>query len=141
VLRPRVLLYTGILVVVTVALLASLAVRKPFKVDVVRDRAALARIVAGGQIENVYRLQVMNAAEKPLHFKIEAQGLPGLKLATEDDVRVSPTESRWVSVRLQVPYDAAKPGSHPIHFHIRSYEEGQQVVGELDEKSVFLVPR
>ena len=141
VLRPRVLLYTGILAIVTLALLVSLAVRKPFKVDVVRDRAALARIVAGGQIENVYRLQFMNAAEKPLHFKIEAQGLPGLKLVTQDDVLVSPTESRWVSVRLQLPYDAAQPGSHPIHFHIRSYEEGEAVVGEIDEKSVFLVPR
>jgi cytochrome c oxidase accessory protein FixG len=141
VLRPRVLLYTGILLVVTLALLSSLALRKPFKVDVVRDRAALARIVSGGQIENVYRLQVMNAAEKPLNFKIEAQGLPGLQVVTETDVKVEGTESRWISVRLQLPYDAAQPGSHPIHFHIRSYEEGQAVVGELSEKSVFLVPR
>ena len=141
VLRPRVLLYTGILLLVTLALLGSLAVRKPFKVDVVRDRAALARIVAGGQIENVYRLQVMNAAEKPLHFKIEAEGLPGLSLVTESDVVVAGTESRWISVRLHLPYDAAQPGSHPIQFHISSYQEGKEMVGELQEKSVFLVPR
>jgi cytochrome c oxidase accessory protein FixG len=141
VLRPRVLLYTGILVLVTLALLGSLALRKPFKVDVVRDRAALARIVAGGQIENVYRLQIMNAAEKSLHFKLVAEGIPGLNVVTESDVRVPATESRWVSVRLQLPYDAAPPGSHPIHFHIRSYEEDQKMVGELSEKSVFLVPR
>jgi len=42
--RPRVLLYTGILAVVIAVLFTSLALRKPFKVDVVRDRAALARI-------------------------------------------------------------------------------------------------
>ncbi len=141
VLRPRVLLYTGILLLVTVALLSSLAMRQPFKVDVVRDRAALARIVAGGQIENVYRLQIMNAAEKPLHFKLAALGLPGLRIVTEADVPVPATESRWVSVRLQLPYDAAQPGVHPIHFHIQSYEPGQQVVGEIEEKSVFMVPR
>ena len=141
VLRPRVLLYTGILLLVTVALFASLAMRQPFKVDVVRDRAALARIVAGGQIENVYRLQIMNAAEKALNFKLEVEGLPGLRIVTETDVPVPATESRWVSVRLQLPYDAAQPGSHPIHFHIQSYEQGQQVVGEIEEKSVFLVPR
>ena len=139
--RPRVLLYLGILGVVIVALLGSLALRKPFKVDVVRDRASLARIVSGGQIENVYRIQIMNAAEKPLHFKLAVQGLPGLVVATEDDVRVEATQSRWVSVRLQMPYDAAAPGSHPIHFHIQSYEDGVKVVGELEEKSVFLVPR
>ena len=141
VMRPRVLLYTGILLVVIVALFSSLALRKPFKVDVVRDRAALARIVAGGQIENVYRLQIMNAAEKPLNFKLEAEGLQGLRIVTETDVQVLATESRWVSVRLQLPYDAAQPGSHPIHFRIQSYEEGRQVVGQIEEKSVFLVPR
>jgi cytochrome c oxidase accessory protein FixG len=139
--RPRVLIYVGVLLAVVVALLTSLALRKPFKVDVVRDRAALARIVSHGQIENVYRLQLMNAAEKPLHFKIEAEGLSGLTLATESQVEVQPTESRWISVRLQLPYDAATPGSHPIQFHITSYEDGVKLMGELREKSVFLVPR
>lgn len=139
--RPRVLLYTGILMVVVLALLSSLALRKPFKVDVVRDRAALARIVSGGQIENVYRLQIMNAAEKSLHFKLQAEGLAGLQVVTETDVEVPATESRWVSVRLHLPYDSAGPGSHPIHFQIQSYEEGKGVLSTIEEKSVFLVPR
>lgn len=141
VLRPRVVLYTSILLLVTLALFSSLAMREPFKVDVVRDRATLARIVAGGQIENVYRLQIMNAAEKPLNFKLDVEGLQGLRIVTEADVLVQATESRWVSVRLHLPYDAAQPGSHPIHFQIQSYEEGKQVLGQIQEKSVFLVPR
>jgi len=141
VLRPRVLIYVGILIVVTLALFTHLALRKPFKVDVVRDRAALARIVAGGQIENVYRLQIMNAAEKPLNFKLAAEGLQGLRIVTETDVKVDATQSQWVSVRLQLPYDAAPAGSHPIHFRIESYEDGVKMVGEIQEKSVFLVPR
>ena len=141
VLRPRVLVYVAALLLVVVALFTSLALRKPFKVDVVRDRAALARMVGQGQIENVYRLQVMNASEKPLHFRIEPEGLNGLTLVTEPQVQVQPTESRWISVRLQLPYDAAPPGSHPIEFHITSYEDGVKLMGELREKSVFLVPR
>ena len=141
VLRPRVVLYIGILFVVVLALLTSLSLRKTFKVDVVRDRAALARIVPGGKIENVYRLQIMNAAETPLHFQLSAQGLPDLAMATESHVRVAPTESLWVSVRLQLPYDAMPAGSHPIVFHIASVQEGGQVLSELQEKSVFLVPR
>ena len=83
----------------------------------------------------------MNAAEKPLQFKISAQGLPGLVVAADDEVLVDATQSRWVSIRLQIPYDAAPAGSHPIHFQIKSYEEGVKLVGELSEKSVFLVPR
>ena len=53
--RPRVLIYTGILLLVIALLFGSLLTRKSFKVDVVRDRASLSRIVSGGNIENVYR--------------------------------------------------------------------------------------
>ena len=139
--RPRVLIYMAILLVVVAALFTSLGLRKPFKVDVVRDRAALARIVSGGKIENVYRLQIMNAAETPLNFRLSANGLPGLTLVTDSDVQVAPTESQWVSVRLQLPYDVAPSGSHPILFNIQSLQAGGQVQAELQEKSVFLVPR
>ncbi|MFM7000634.1 MAG: cytochrome c oxidase accessory protein CcoG [Limnohabitans sp.] len=139
--RPRVILYVAILALVVAALLTSLGLRKPFKVDVVRDRASLARIVAGGKIENVYRLQIMNAAEKTMQYHLSVTGLPGVELATENSVQVKSTESRWVSVRVQLPYDAAEPGAHPIEFRIQAADEQGQSVSELSEKSVFLVPR
>lgn len=135
--RPRVLVYTGILLALCVALLASLYWRTPLKVDVVRDRATLSRIVAGGQLENVYRLQVMNATEQAQSYRISASGLSGLVVATEAQFTVEPAQSRWVSVRLHIPYGSAAPGSHPIHFDI-------DVVGtdvHVSEKSAFLVPR
>ncbi len=135
--RPRVLLYAGLLLSIIVAVGISLAVRIPFKVDVVRDRASLARIVAGGKIENNYRLQIMNAAEQAQKFTISAEGLPGLQLDSEPQVSVASTESKWISVRLQVPYDAAPAGSHPIHFSISANSSAETLV----EKSVFLVPR
>jgi cytochrome c oxidase accessory protein FixG len=139
--RPRVLIYTAVLWSIIIGVGVSLWLREPFKVDIERDRATMARIVAGGKIENVYRLQIMNAAEENLMFHLQVDGLPGLSLASEDDVQVAATESRWVSVRLQVPYDAAPAGSHPIHFRIESRSPNGQSVGRLSEKTVFLVPR
>ena len=135
--RPRVLVYTSILLALCVVLLASLYWRTPLKVDVVRDRATLSRIVAGGQLENVYRLQVMNATEQAQTYRLSASGLSGLVIATEAQFTVEPAQSRWVSVRLHIPYGSAAPGSHPIHFDI-------DVVGtdvHVSEKSAFLVPR
>ncbi len=137
VLRPRVLLYTGILAAVCLAMLASLILRTPLKVDVVRDRGALSRIAEGGKLENVYRLQVMNATEAVQRYRITATGLDGLRLATETEVTVGPAESRWVPVRLQVDYGSATPGSHPIRFNIDDTDSDAHV----SEKSVFLVPR
>ena len=135
--RPRVLVYSAILIAITVALFVSLALRTPFKVDVIRDRASLARIVSGGKIENVYRLQLMNATESAQNYRISASGLPGLVLASEPNVSVNATDSRWVPVTLQLPYEGAKPGSHEIHFEV----EAINTPGRVIEKSVFLVPR
>ena len=135
--RPRVLVYSAILLGVTAALLASLALRSPFRVDIDRDRASLARIVSGGKIENVYRLQVMNATESTQSYRIAATGLPGLKLMSEAAVSVNATESRSVPVTLQLPYEAAKAGSHEIHFEVQAIDSPGRVI----EKSIFLVPR
>lgn len=135
--RPRVLVYCAILGSVVLAMVVSLALRTPFKVDVVRDRAVLARLVEGGRLENVYRLQIMNATETSQRYRIAVEGMPGLVVASDTDVIVAATESRWVVVRLQAPYDAAPPGSHAIAFLVTRTEGSESV----REKSVFIVPQ
>ena len=136
VLRPRVLIYSAILSAIVLAMLISLSLRTPFKVDVVRDRGVTARLVAGGRVENVYRLQLMNATEKPQHYRITVSGLPGLVISSESEVLVESTQARWVAMRVQAPFDAAAPGSHPIHFEIDALDSS----GHLSEKSAFLFP-
>jgi cytochrome c oxidase accessory protein FixG len=135
--RPRVLIYSAILGVILVAMGISLALRIPFKVDVVRDRGSLARIAEGGKIENVFRIQVMNATESSQTFHISVEGLPNLKVASEENVTIESTQSRWVPVNLQLPYDGAPAGSHTIYFKIDAPALGKQVT----EKAVFIVPR
>lgn len=137
VLRPRVLIYSAILGVVVLAMTISLAMRTPFKVDVVRDRGSLARIAAGGRIENVYRLQIMNATETSQRFHIAVEGLEGLKVASDDEVTIESTQARWVAVRVQLPFEAAAAGTHAIHFVIVA----QETLAKVTEKSVFIVPR
>ena len=135
--RPRVLVYAALLLAVGVAMVAGLWLRTPFKVDVVRDRGALARIVQGGMLENVYRLQIMNATESSQRYRLGASGIQGLHVASEDVVQVEAAASRWVAVRLRLPYGGAPPGSQPMRFDIEALDSGQRI----SEKSVFIVPR
>ncbi|MEJ8856867.1 cytochrome c oxidase accessory protein CcoG [Variovorax robiniae] len=135
--RPRVLVYSCVLVALGIGLLASLVLRMPLKVDVVRDRGSLARIVEGGEFENVYRLQIMNATESPQVYRIAVSGLDGLHVASAAEAEVGPAESRWVAVRLQLPGDKAPPGSHTVHFEVGTADGRAHV----SEKAVFLVPR
>lgn len=144
VLRPRVLIYTAILVGIVVAFGASLMLRSPFRVDVVRDRGALARLVEDGRIENVYRLQVMNATEAPQRYRIEVEGLAGVVLGSPAEVQVAATESRWVPVSVQIPPESAAalgPGAHAIHFEIKRLTGADAGEAQVREKSTFVVPR
>ncbi|WP_428290891.1 cytochrome c oxidase accessory protein CcoG [Hydrogenophaga sp.] len=137
-LRPRVLVYTGILSTITLAVGVSLFLRTPLKVDVIRDRGALARMVEQGRIENVFRLQIMNATESTQRYVISVTGLPGITLASDAEIEVLPTEVRSAAVRVQIPPDAASTGSHPIEFKIHATGDG---VSRVTEKAAFVVPR
>jgi len=136
VLRPRILIYTCILLVIILAIVVSLLNRTAFKVDVVRDRGVMARVVDAGKTENVYRLQVMNASEVAQRYRFSVEGLPGLLLTSDDTLSVPATEARTLPVRVQLPFQGATPGSHEIHFKIESLD----TPGVLLEKSTFIVP-
>jgi len=134
-LRPRVLVYAAILGAISAAMAISLYLRVPLKVDVIRDRAAIAREVEGGLIENVYRLQIMNTAEQARAFDINVSGLPGILVWGESITGLPAASSRMVPVRVRV--DAAVPvGSHPIEFTVRALG----VAGvEVREEAAFIV--
>jgi cytochrome c oxidase accessory protein FixG len=132
--RPRVLVYGFVLLAITVAAAASLYLRVPLKVDVIRDRAAIAREVEGGLIENVYRLQIMNTTEQARAFEISVSGLPGIQVWGEPTIGVPAATSRMVPVKVRA--EPAQVGTHPIEFHVRAL--GTEGVA-VREESVFIV--
>jgi len=147
--RPRVLIYSTVLVLLSTALLASLLfLRSPVKLDVVRDRGVLSRLVEDGYIENLYRLQVMNATEGAQRFELNVTGMEGIQLAKPVELDVAAAEARWVTVAVRVPPEVvarAGAGAHPIAFQLTGHaldKQGAQTKAiEVREKSTFVVPR
>ncbi len=137
ILRPRVLVYSAILGVLSLAMVVSLGLRKPMKVDIVRDRATLARITEHGMLQNVYQLQLMNASEDAHTYTISVRGLDHIELHKNAEFEVGPTQSRWVVLQVNIPYGSAASGSHKIWFDIQLKDSDVKV----SESSVFLVPR
>ncbi len=117
----------------------------------VRDRASLARLVDDGQIENVYRLQIMNATEQPQRYHVGVQGvqgLQGIQIEKLPPLALDSAEARWVTLNVRVPPEAAAkagPGAHEIHFQIEliGADAGGRPMGgaAVSEKSTFVVPR
>jgi cytochrome c oxidase accessory protein FixG len=134
--RARTLLYGAILLGVTGVLAAALALRVPLKVDIVRDRASLAREVEGGRIENIYRIQLMNTQERPHRYRIGASGLPGITVASDAEVEVPAATTRQVPLRIQIDPGTTAKGSHRIEVEVQSLDEAGVVARE---QSVFLV--
>jgi cytochrome c oxidase accessory protein FixG len=139
VLRPRVLIYTAILVAIVVAAGLSLSARNPLKVDVLRDRGALAREAGPGVIENVYRVQIMNTDETPRRFTIDASGLPGIRVVgVEQPVAIEAAGAKLLPLRLVVGAEAAPPGTHKVELHVRAVEDASVARAE---HTTFILPR
>jgi cytochrome c oxidase accessory protein FixG len=142
--RPRVLIYTGILVLICAGLAVSLWLREPFKVDVVRDRGTLARVVEDGRVENGYRLQIMNATEHTQRYRITASGLQGAQVVGRREVDLGPAEARWLPLAVQVPAEVASlagSGAHGLTFDIERLEGPGQPSTTVSERSTFVIPR
>ena len=139
--RPRVWIYSGLLLLVCGALAFSLSTRKGFSVDVMKDRGALAREVGRGLIENVYRMQIMNGSEQQQHYTVSVRGLPGLQLVTDPHLVVDATGIASLAIRLTLPPDVAadhRGTAVPIYFLVQTSAAGG--AEHTEEKSVFYIP-
>jgi cytochrome c oxidase accessory protein FixG len=137
--RPRVLVYVSILGGIAIAATVALWMRVPLKVDVIRDRASLAREADDGRIENVFRLTIMNTEERSRRIDLRVAGdakLAGLALVEEGRMEIPPTTTRQVTVRVRAEPTAGR-GSHPIEFVV---EAADGAPFKLREKSRFLIP-
>ena len=144
VLRPRIVVYCGVLLAIVAAVGLSLAQRAPLRADVVRDRASLARVVDDVWVENVYRLQVMNTTERAQRYAVSASGLPGVALAQPVVLELAPAGARWVTVALRLSPAAAQaagPGAHALHLDVQRLAGPDDEAYTLREKTTFMVPR
>jgi len=146
IMRPRTLIYGTALVLGAAAFAASLYTRAPFRVDVIRDRGVMARMVDDGAIENVYRLHIMNATEQSQSYRVDVSalhGVYGMRVEDARTVRLAPSENRDVTVRVRL--DAGVAANLvgqilPINLGIEQLGAYGQSVRVL-EKSTFVVPR
>ena len=137
--RPRIIVYSTILGVVLLAFAWGLATKASLRVDVIRDRAVLAREVEGGLIENVFRLQVMNVSERAQRYEISVTGLDKIELSGDERiVEVPSAGAKSVTVAVRVPPESGKKGSNTIYFDIKSKVDDAKI--SVHEKATFLIP-
>ena len=138
VMRPRIMLYTGILLVITAIFAYSLSTRIPLRVDVLRDRGVMTREVGDGMTENVYILHIMNMQDEVRTFSVKPEGMDKIRLDGADTFKVEPLGNLTQPINVRVPSDIGNPGANQIRFIIEDVDNPSI---KLDEKSTFIQPK
>jgi cytochrome c oxidase accessory protein FixG len=136
--RPRVVIYSVVLLVIVSVFFGTLLTRTPLKMDVIRDRGSMGREIEDGMIENVYRLQIMNTEEGAHRYRISVSGIEGIAVQGVTEVSLASTESRGVPVNIRIPAGVGEKGSNKIQIVLTDVDNPDI---QVREKAVFFVPR
>ncbi len=110
ILRPKLIGYGVILLVMLSAFSFSVMRVKPLGLDVIRDRNMLSRTNNDGLLENVYTLKVLNKSQQTQSYQLSVEGLVQPQWLGQQAVTVAPGEVFSLPVALAVdPYDLDKP--------------------------------
>jgi len=123
VVRPRIVIYAALLVILVTTWTVALCLREPLAVDVIRDRNALYRFSDEGDVENVYDVKIINKAEVGRRFRVSVSGGGHLSLASAPaDYYVGPGEVFPAGLRVRRS-PASPPGSESIQFTVAAVDD------------------
>jgi polyferredoxin len=80
VLRPRIVIYAGLLLALLLGWGWGVATRAPLIVEVLRDRNALYRVAADGAIQNGYTVKLINKTGAPRHYALRLDAAAAVQL-------------------------------------------------------------
>jgi cytochrome c oxidase accessory protein FixG len=135
--RPRLIAYGTVLAAMSALFVLGLWHRVPLAVDILRDRARLYREVAGGAIENVYTVRIMNKDERARTVVIGVEPADTFVLDGPGDVAVAGGAMVDVPVRVRRAASAGQPAAAPVTFTVQTSDAP---VLRVREESRFLAP-
>lgn len=108
-LRPKLLGYFSVLIIMVAALVADVVYRKPLALDIIRDRNTLYRETGDGLVENVYTLKIMNKSQQTYTYNIDVEGLSEYTLIGNRSVTVADGEVLNVPISIATnPYNISE---------------------------------
>ncbi len=134
--RPRTLIYAGVLTVVAAVMLTALLLRTTLEVNVLRDRAPLYVTLSDGDIRNGYTLKILNKRREALTFQLSVTGIEGARLVVQDvgetagggtvPLAAAPDKVETFRVFVIAPPAALAQESNPIDFVVEEPLSGDR---------------
>jgi cytochrome c oxidase accessory protein FixG len=136
VLRPRIFVYSFLLLALVAGVIWSINDRILLRADLLRDRNALYRELSDNRIENVYTLKLINMDFKPHKYRIEVVDNDDMVLFISPEPKLKPEEVGNFIFRMQAPASAGR-GSVKVDVKFSTMEEP---VIERTVSTRFLMP-
>ena len=136
-LRPRLLAYFAVLVLMCSVFVYEISSRIALEVDVVRDRSMLYRVTQDGFVENSYKLKINNMDQRDHHYRISVTSDQGLVYRGQSEVGVAEGEVVEMLVRLLLPLDQIEKANAEVEFVVTATID---VALQNSEKSRFIAP-
>ena len=144
--RPRTMIYVGLMALVTAAMAFGLSRRTVLEVNVLHDREPLYVNLSDGSIRNGFTFKILNKRYETRKIMIQTQGLAGAKLqiagqadSPQPVVDVEPDDLRELRVYVVVPPSTADKlpasGRQQFRFVVRDTEDGLTTGRDSDFRS------
>jgi len=120
-LRPRTVIYGGLLAGIAATVAILMVARAPFDAAVQRAPGMLFTVDPDGYVRNTYLLRITNKAAAPVAepFHVTVEGIPSAAVMVQD-ISLTTTESRTVPLVIRVPLRDDLPRTIPIAVRVSS---------------------
>jgi len=108
VIRPRIMVYGFLLLVIISGTLWGMTHRVPLRADLIRDRNALYRELPGDLIENVYTLKITNMDDSPHQYDMTVLNNDAVEIDLSRPLVLKAEEVAGISIRLRIPKSAGQ---------------------------------
>jgi cytochrome c oxidase accessory protein FixG len=140
--RPRVVVYGTLLLIAISTVTTAFLTRPEVRLNVLRDRNVMARMVEQGAVENVYTLQLMNASDRVKTLKIGVDLADELSLLSPSTVVLKPAQASTLTVTAHMHSEvAASKAGEIIDIHFEVTDTDNPSMKRVREPSTFIVPR
>ncbi len=136
--RPRVLVYSTVMLIAAGLLLWKLTHLAPVDLKVLHDRSPLFVQMSDGSIQNKYTVKIVNKTPRPMMAKISVEGPEGLVYLTDRVVPVAPGTVGQGILRVRIPKNKITDARMPIRIIVQ--DQNDPSVRAVYE-SVFIAPR
>ncbi|MCG9684899.1 cytochrome c oxidase accessory protein CcoG [Vibrio sp. Isolate23] len=123
VMRPKLLGYGAVLLVMIGLFFAQVAAVDPAGLSVLRDRNQLFRVNGSGEIENTYTLKIINKTQQTQEYNLGVKGLTDVSWYGKQTVHVSPGEVYNLPMSLGVNPDNLSSPVATIQFILSDSED------------------